>query len=536
MPAVDALLVTAEPCLIATMTEVQCEQAISVVMQHMLQQQLQHPGKDLEHIQHGHVAVAQQQDTAAAGAAVAAAPSAAEAGDTTSTAAADRKDAANSTASAGDSDAVASINASADNTAAAVRVAAAHNTIDSIASADSGSATNAAVQQHIAGTAGTVYHPAVGEPSSAEQQQALQEQPSVEQQLEYVRCSDSLGMLQAWQDELSSMHATLQLNTVAFLARFVDDAEELCQREYSQMQPQQQRDDLSSEQRNLTVAFDNLGITAPTPLHDESASSKKVPKLQVHSVRSQRSKHTGAAGLGLEAATGEAPAPKTGDERLQRAPTAAAAAAGADLPSAREAWLRSELYDPFGLLQPQLKASAMKEQLIPSDRLAGNQAMPGAVTTRSAYYSLSAATDQLQSGSITKAGQMQRQDKAARQQQQQPQIALSKTSAGDNSSNNRVKGLGTVTATHGAGKQLQLEAMQQQKHHASDILQLLRGASTDEDNDESDGLIATSGKAYKHSSCSWKIEHQRWNVPAYNSETGYVGGMYDENTATMYID
>jgi hypothetical protein len=70
-----------------------------------------------------------------------------------------------------------------------------------------------------------------------------------------------------------------------------------------------------------------------------------------------------------------------------------------------------------------------------------------------------------------------------------------------------------------------------------------RCSSSDSVSDEDGGLrqlpagaADAMGKRCADLSGGSSSGHHQWSVPACSSETGYIGGLYDEDTGTMYID
>jgi hypothetical protein len=260
----------------------------------------------------------------------------------------------------------------------------------------------------------------------------------------------------------------------------------------------------------------------------------------------------------------------------------AAAAAGEQqhVPArARDGWLRSGLYDPFGMLQPQLaqaQSASLQQHKQPQAIAAGsiNSRCSGMLATElvpkkeqmegatSMYVSLSAASNQRQTSGFVMPGRQQikkqvlqeerqRQHQCLGQQQQQQQQQQRKHMEGNGSEPcSSATGIsssgGAMPSDDRAAGSCGLRAPQRLRGRQFEAAANVCGGG-DSDEEEDGGLrqlptgaADAPGKSHdfsrtggSSSSSGW---HHQWSVPAYSSETGYIGGLYDEDTGTMYID
>lgn len=356
----------------------------------------------------------------------------------------------------------------------------------------------------------------------------------------------------------------------------------------SYLQLQQQPQQLQQEQlrqrrdRDMAAAFNSQLALGSGPLHVGLLSADGVvPKLQLHSCSGSSSVPPAGA-----SAAGESPAALLAVQQAQGAAVgangvAAAAAAAGDAGSAvpakvREGWLRSGLYDPFGKLQaqlPQLQQAPVQQQALVPARL-GMPSTSGAMSNRSSciasqdqsqtssaasaaatYVSLGAASNQGQRGGFVMPGRRQIKQQVLQEEHQHQQHCLQQkqqlkqpkyrvlrcaTTAG---------GLGSLSccteATTGASPpECSSTASKQHRPRRSNCNRAERSGSTDSESDEDGGLrqlpagaADTVGKRrFGMIGGSSSGSHQQWSVPAYSSETGYIGGLYDEDTGTMYIN
>jgi hypothetical protein len=332
-----------------------------------------------------------------------------------------------------------------------------------------------------------------------------------------------------------------------------------------QKKPQQQSD------RDIAAAVNSRLALGSGPLHGGLLYAEGLlPKVQLHSF-SGSSLHTSATAAGASASdkvmpasqAGQLSAAATGSCVSSAGTTAAAGDAeqGGVPAKVRDGWLRSGLYDPFGMLRPQLtqvhRSTLQQQGHMQADDPArpgkcsngsNDPAMarqeksmlttaPGAAAT---YVSMSAASNQRQLGGFMMPGRQQikqqvLQEERQQQQQQQQQLKQRK----DRSNN-----LGVLLAPHGSsGKtaQARCSGMTKQNHLMRSQCNVnagreFRGSDSDDDGglrQLPNGAADTVGK--KLVDVAGGDRHQ-WTVPAYSSEMGYIGGLYDEDTGTMYID
>jgi len=208
---------------------------------------------------------------------------------------------------------------------------------------------------------------------------------------------------------------------------------------------------------------------------------------------------------------------------------------------ARNNWIRSNLFDPLRLLQPPLPVAAASifvlDQLPVSDASA-SQHLPISEPERAAhaataqlpavsdgqggsrlYFGLPAASNQRTlRGSILPSRQHIRRQvdleylKKQQQRQQQMQTTGTVVKASGSSTDDRaVASIKQPLPGYGAPKGLRSE---QHIDYSSSS-----GSDPDGDSDASASAV-----------------HRRWIVPTMSSAAGYVGGLYDQATGTMYLD
>jgi hypothetical protein len=354
----------------------------------------------------------------------------------------------------------------------------------------------------------------------------------------------------------------------------------------SQAQQQQSQQQQGSN-RDIAAALNSQLALGSGPLHGSLLAADGVdglvPKVQVHSCSGSSSMHTTVAAGAVEPASTpqqQAAAALGGLPAATALAEVAAAAAGEQqhVPArAREGWLRSGLYDPFGMLQPQLaqaQSASLQQNKQPQAIAAGsiNSRCSGMLATglaprkeqkegaTSMYVSLSAASNQRQLGGFVMPGRQQikkqvlqeerqRQHQCMGQQQQQQQhrkhMAGIDTEPCSSATANSSSG-GAMPSNDRAAGSCGLKAPQRLRGRQFEAAANVCGGG-DSDEEENGGLRqlptgAADAPGKRHdfsrtggssSSSGW---HHQWSVPAYSSETGYIGGLYDEDTGTMYID
>uniref|UniRef100_A0A383VXY2 Uncharacterized protein n=1 Tax=Tetradesmus obliquus TaxID=3088 RepID=A0A383VXY2_TETOB len=351
-----------------------------------------------------------------------------------------------------------------------------------------------------------------------------------------------------------------------------------------QQQPQQpQQEQLRQRRdRDMAAAFNSQLALGSGPLHGGLLSADGVvPKLQLHSCSGSSSVQAAGA-----SAAGESPATQLAVQQAQGAVVganslAATAAASSDAESAvpakvREGWLRSGLYDPFGKLQaqlPQLQQAPVQRQAVVPARL-GMPSTSGAVGSRSScttsqeqsrtlsassgaatYVSLGAASNQRQRGGFVMPGRRQIKQQVLQEEHQHQQHCLQQKQQVKQPKDRVLRcsttagGLGSLSccteaATCASPPECSSTASKQHRPRHSNCNRAGRSGSTDSESDDDGGLrqlpagaADTVGKRrFGMTGGSSSGSHQQWSVPAYSSESGYIGGLYDEDTGTMYIN
>jgi hypothetical protein len=369
-------------------------------------------------------------------------------------------------------------------------------------------------------------------------------------------------------------------------------------------QQQQQRQPQQGSSRDMAAALNSQLAFGSGPLHGSllAADGGLVPKVQVHSCSSSSSSVLATAAAGVAAAAGALQSTSTPKQQAAAAvlggltttitPAVVATAAAADgaaaqqhVPArAREGWLRSGLYDPLGMLQPQLaqaQSASLQQQKQPqvvelraASRLpiglasaagsrCGGMLATGLVNRQeqmegatSMYVSLSAASNQRQIGGFVMPGRQQIKKQVLQEERQRQQHCLGQ----QQQQRKHMNGDGSERCCSATGFSSSGGAMPSNDRAAgscgSRVPQRLQGsqiqAAADAgggggSDEEEDGVLrqlptgAADAPGKRHpsltggssSSSGW---HHQWSVPAYSSETGYIGGLYDEDTGTMYID